>query len=127
MCAFYLIAGCYSLPKPADEHKESANKLISEARKQADQSQVDLGISNLKLAKDKITDNGKLKNGQRGYFLDEAYIAALTGHIEFERSNLPAATNHWKESFDIEYNGLKVPPKSQWNASLEHQRTIVID
>lgn len=107
LLTLFLLAGCYSLPKPADEHREVANKLISEAKSQADKGQTDLAITNLKSAREKVTDGGKLKNGQGGYFLNEAYIAALTGHIEFERNNLLEATNLWKESFDIEYNGAR--------------------
>jgi V8-like Glu-specific endopeptidase len=100
-----LISGCMSLPKPSDNNLDEAKKLIATAKTQAKQNQTDQAIASLNEAKSKITDGDKLKNGQGAYYLNEAWLTAYEGHLEFERNNLPSAAGKWKESFDIEYNG----------------------
>ena len=100
-----LLAGCMSLPKPSDNNLDEAKKLIATAKIQAKQNQTDQAIASLNEAKNKITDGDKLKNGQGAYYLNEVWLTAYEGHLEFERNNLPSAAGKWKESFDIEYNG----------------------
>jgi V8-like Glu-specific endopeptidase len=100
-----LLAGCMSLPKPSDNNLDEAKKLVATAKIQAKLNQTDQAIASLNEAKNKITDGDKLKNGQGAYYLNEAWLTAYEGHLEFERNNLPSAAGKWKESFDIEYNG----------------------
>ena len=50
--------------------------------------------------------NGEAQKWAGYFFLDEAWLTAYEGHLEFERGNLPSAAGKWKESFEIEYNGI---------------------
>lgn len=102
---FSVFSGCASLPKPPDDSFDQAKKLFTTASQQIKNNQIDQAIASLNEAKNKITDGDKLKNGQGTYYLQEAWLTAYIGHLEFERANLVDAANSWKESFEIEFNG----------------------
>jgi len=105
LLSFGHLIGCMSLPKPPDKNIEELKPLMQRVNEQINAKQTDQAIATLDEARKKVTDDDKLKNGQGHYFKNEAQLVAVMGHLEFERTNLIAASEKWKESFDIEYRG----------------------
>lgn len=106
ICISILLAGCMSMPKPPDKSIEDANSLQKQMALQLTSKDMNGAMTSLAELRMKYTDDGKLSNGRGYYFRNEAEVVAYLGHLEFERNNVADAATRWKESFEIEYNGI---------------------
>ena len=101
-----LLTGCASMPKPQDKSIEDANSLQKQMALQLNSKDMNGAMASLEELKKKYTDDGRLSNGRGYYFRNEAEVVAYMGHLEFERNNVANAAAKWKESFEVEYNGI---------------------
>lgn len=112
------MSGCMSLPSPDKITKNEIDERVQEARYQISDNQPNKAIAQLLEAKKKLTDNDKLANGQGKYFKNEAQLLSVIGHLEFNRKNVPAAINYWRDSFDVEFNGWQNQQKINENNAI---------
>jgi hypothetical protein len=100
------LIGCISMPKLNAKYSNGYQESIKSYDKNLKAGNIDGALANLDTAKKNITADGALKNGKGEFFKDEAWVVATEGHLEFNKGNVHGAIAKWKESFDIEYNGL---------------------
>jgi len=101
----FLLSGCLAMPKPKEESLAKAAELEKLGRSSLIAGDYSDAKEKLILARDEITNQGKLKSGAGLYFKNEASISAMLGHIDFLQGNLDGAAQFWQESFSADFNG----------------------